>query len=405
MNRSIFALILSTFALGLSEFMPMGFLPLISDGLKVSIPKSGMIISAFAIGVMVSSPIMPLLLSKLTRKNALITLLIIFTVGNFLSALSTSYTWLFISRIITSLSHGAFFGIGAIIAINITPHAKQAGAVSLMFSGLAIANIGGVPLAAWVGEIIGWRWAFAGTTFLGVVAIIALMINIPTDAKTQNIHIRRELATLIRPSILIIFAGTIFFGSSMFTLYTYLTVVLKNVTHASPLFIAIMFSLTGVGFTIGSILGGKLAIAWSPDKAITLFFLSAGIIMFIYPLVATTHIGAAIATLLWGITGYASSPLLQTKIVAIAKDAPALASSVNIGIFNLGNAIGAAVGGAVITAGIGYEWIAPVGGIISILGMASVLLPKLLNRKTLNQANNQILKQQPDELKPVESIN
>lgn len=405
MNRSIFALILSTFALGLSEFMPMGFLPLISDGLNVSIPKTGMIISAFAVGVMVSSPIMPLLLSKLTMKRALLTLLIIFTIGSLFSAISTNYTWLLISRVITSLSHGAFFGIGAIMAINITPPEKQAGAVSLMFSGLTIANIGGVPLAAWIGEIIGWRWAFAGTTFLGIIAIFTLLISIPENAKRQNINVRRELAALIRPSVLIIFTGTVFFGSSMFTLYTYMTVVLKNVTQASPLFIAMMFSLTGIGFTLGSILGGKLAIAWSLDKAITLFFLSAGLIMFIYPIVATTHTGAAIATLLWGITGYASSPLLQTKIVAAAKDAPALASSVNIGIFNLGNAIGAAVGGAVIAAGLGYEWIAPAGGVISILGMLSILLPKFLSSGKKSSSKSESEKQQPDGLKPVESIN
>lgn len=375
MSRSLFALILSTFALGLSEFMPMGLLPGIADNLSVSIPKAGMLITAYAVGVMVASPIMTLLLSPLSKKRALIILLVIFTFGNLLSMLATGYASLLISRLITSLAHGSFFGIGAILAISLTPPKKQAGAVSLMFMGLTIANIGGVPMAAWVGEMVGFRAAFMGTTILGVAAVIVMMINIPQDTRGAKADVKREIKALVNPQVLIIFIGTVMFAGSLFTLYTYIAVVLEDLAGATPAFVAVMLSVIGIGFTLGSIIGGRLAISWSIDKALVLFFFSAAVIMFLYPLVARNYLGAGVATLLWGVAGYGASPLLQTKIVEKAKEAPALASSVNIGIFNLGNALGAVVGGGVLTAGLGYGWIAPAGGVLSILGMFSVLIP------------------------------
>lgn len=381
MNRSLFALMLSTFALGLSEFMPMGLLPGIADDLGVSIPKAGMLITAYAVGVMAASPVMTLLLSPLSRKRALLILLGIFTLGNLFSVIAPGYNMLVVSRIITSLAHGSFFGIGAILAISLTPREKQAGAVSLMFMGLTIANIGGVPMASWVGEMIGWRTAFMGTTILGIAASLAIIFNVPKGERGGKVDIRREVKTLIQPKVLVIFLGTVMFASSLFTLYTYIAVVLQTLAGATPAFIAIMLSFIGIGFTIGSILSGKLAIYWSIDKAIALFFFLAAIILFLYPVVATSYLGAAVMTLLWGIAGYIPSPLLQTKIVGAAKDAPALASSVNIGIFNLGNAIGAVIGGAVITVGLGYQWIAPAAGIVAALGGLSVLLPMLISAK------------------------
>lgn len=377
MNRSLFALILSTFALGLSEFMPMGLLPVIADNLSVSVPKAGMLITAYAVGVMVASPIMTLLLSPLSKKRSLIILLVIFTFGNLLSVLATGYWSLVISRLITSLAHGSFFGIGAIMAISLTPPEKQAGAVSLMFMGLTIANIGGVPMASWVGEVVGFRAAFMGTTILGVAAVIVMMLNIPQDKKGQRADVKREIKALVNPQVLIIFIGTVMFSASLFTLYTYIAVVLENLAGATPIFVAVMLSVIGIGFTLGSIIGGRLAISWSIDKALVLLFFLAAVIMFLYPLVARSYGGAAVITFLWGIVGYGTSPLLQTKIVDKAKDAPALASSVNIGIFNLGNAIGAVVGGGVLTLGLGYGWIAPAGGVLSILGMFSVLIPMM----------------------------
>lgn len=382
MNRSLFALMLSSFALGLSEFMPMGLLPAIAKDLQISLPKAGMLVTAYAAGVMIASPIITIFLSSLSKKKALIILLMIFTAGSIFSFLSEGYKELAISRIITSLSHGSFFGIGAVLAIKLAPEGKKAGAVSLMFMGLTIANIGGVPAAALIGETFGWRTAFAGAAVLGVISSIILILNIPAGEKSPKIDLRGELTALIQPRVLIIFAGTAMFSSSLFTLYTYIAPVLGTLTEATPAFTAAMLSLIGIGFTIGGFISGKMAINWSIDKAIILSFFSAAVIMFIYPLTATTYAGAAAATLLWSITGYASSPLLQTKIVSAAKNAPALASSVNIGVFNLGNAIGAFIGGGMITAGLGYGSIPVAGGIISVLGALTVLLPVTLqNRK------------------------
>ncbi len=373
MNRSLFALMLSTFALGLSEFMLMGLLPGIAADLNVSEPKAGMLVTAYAAGVMAASPVITVLLSPLSRKRALIALLCIFTAGSILSAVSPDYNTLLASRIITSLAHGSFFGISSVLAMEIMPPDKRAGAVSLVFMGLTAANIGGVPLASYLGEIAGWRTAFAGTTILGAAAAIAVIINVPKGNKGAKADVFREFKALTSPSVLMVFAGTVLFAASLFTLYTYIAVVLRDLAGASPAFTAFALCLTGAGFTVGSLISGRLAVSWSADKAIPLFFLLTFIIMLIYPFAASSYAGAAVMTLLWGIAGYAPSPLLQTKIVREAKDAPALASSVNIGIFNLGNAIGAVIGGAVINAGLGSWWIAPAGGVAAALGAVSAI--------------------------------
>ena len=231
-NFPLLALAIGAFGIGTTEFSPMGLLPVIARGVDVSIPAAGMLISAYAIGVMVGAPLMTLLLSHRGRRNALIFLMAIFTVGNVLSALSPDYTTLMLSRILTSLNHGAFFGLGSVVAASVVPKHKQASAVATMFMGLTIANIGGVPAATWMGEAIGWRMSFLATALLGVVSMMALFFSLPSGGAGEKPEVRKELAVLLRPQVLSALLTTVLGAGAMFTLYTYIAPVLHDLNQA-----------------------------------------------------------------------------------------------------------------------------------------------------------------------------
>lgn len=370
-NFPLLALAIGAFGIGTTEFSPMGLLPVIAQGVDVSIPAAGMLISAYAIGVMVGAPLMTLLLSHRARRNALVFLMAIFTLGNVLSALSPDYTTLMLSRIITSLNHGAFFGLGSVVAASVVAKEKQASAVATMFMGLTIANIGGVPAATWLGGAIGWRMSFLATAGLGVIAMVSLYFSLPQGSVGERPDVRKELAVLMRPQVVSALLTTVLGAGAMFTLYTYISPVLHRITDATPAFITAMLVLVGVGFSIGNYLGGKLA-----DRSVTAtlkgFLLLLIVIMVAIPWLARSEIGAAISMVIWGAATFAVVPPLQMRVMRVAHEAPGLSSSVNIGAFNLGNALGAAAGGAVISGGLGYTVVPVTGAIIA--GMALLLV-------------------------------
>ncbi|AST68912.1 MFS transporter [Kosakonia cowanii] len=371
-NFPLLALAIGAFGIGTTEFSPMGLLPVIAQGVGVSIPAAGMLISAYAIGVMVGAPLMTLLLSHRGRRNALIFLMAIFTVGNVLSAIAPDYATLMIARIITSLNHGAFFGLGSVVAASVVAKEKQASAVATMFMGLTIANIGGVPAATWLGETFGWRMSFMATAGLGVISMVSLFFSLPKGGAGARPNVRNELAVLMRPQVLTALLTTVLGAGAMFTLYTYISPVLRTLTDATPVFVTAMLVLIGVGFSIGNFLGGKLA-----DRSVTGtlkgFLLLLIVIMLAIPLLARSEIGAAIAMVVWGAATFAVVPPLQMRVMRVAHEAPGLSSSVNIGAFNLGNALGAAAGGAVISGGLGYSFVPVMGAIIAGLGLLLVL--------------------------------
>ena len=370
-NFPLLALAIGAFGIGTTEFSPMGLLPVIAQGVDVSIPAAGMLISAYAIGVMVGAPLMTLLLSHRARSNALVFLMAIFTLGNVLSALSPDYTTLMLSRIITSLNHGAFFGLGSVVAASVVAKEKQASAVATMFMGLTIANIGGVPAATWLGGAIGWRMSFLATAGLGVIAMVSLYFSLPKGSAGERPDVRKELAVLMRPQVVSALLTTVLGAGAMFTLYTYISPVLHRITDATPAFITAMLVLVGVGFSIGNYLGGRLA-----DRSVTAtlkgFLLLLIVIMVAIPWLARSEIGAAISMVIWGAATFAVVPPLQMRVMRVAHEAPGLSSSVNIGAFNLGNALGAAAGGAVISGGLGYTVVPVTGAIIA--GMALLLV-------------------------------
>lgn len=376
----LLALAVGAFGIGVTEFSPMGLLPVIAEGVDVSIPSAGMLISAYAIGVMVGAPLMTLALSRWSRRNALLVLMAIFTVGNVLSALSPNYTTLLLARLVTSLNHGAFFGLGSLVAASVVPRHKQASAVATMFLGLTIANVGGVPAATWLGQVIGWRMSFAATSVLGLIAMLSLWFALPAGEAGRRPDIRRELAVLKSPVVLVALLTTVLGAGAMFTLYTYVAPTLAELTGASPNFVTAMLVLIGIGFTLGNTMGGRFADR-SLDGSLIAFLVLIIADLLAFPWLATTQTGAAIALLIFGFGTFAVVPPLQMRVMRAATDAPGLASSVNVGAFNLGNALGAAAGGGVISAGMGYTAVPVAGAVIAAAGLGLVLWQRASNER------------------------
>ncbi|MFV2735203.1 MFS transporter, partial [Escherichia coli] len=239
------------------------------------------------------------------------------------------------------------------VAASVVPKHKQASAVATMFMGLTLANIGGVPAATWLGETIGWRMSFLATAGLGVISMVSLFFSLPKGGAGARPEVKKELAVLMRPQVLSALLTTVLGAGAMFTLYTYISPVLQSITHATPVFVTAMLVLIGVGFSIGNYLGGKLADR-SVNGTLKGFLLLLMVIMLAIPFLARNEFGAAISMVVWGAATFAVVPPLQMRVMRVASEAPGLSSSVNIGAFNLGNALGAAAGGAVISAGLGY---------------------------------------------------
>lgn len=379
-NLPLLALAIGAFAIGTTEFSPMGLLPNIAHDLGASIPRAGMLITGYALGVMLGAPIMTLWFGGFARRNALILLMAIFTIGNLIAAFAPNYMSLMGARLITSLNHGAFFGIGSVVAASVVPANKQASAVATMFMGLTIANIGGVPLATWVGQNIGWRMSFLAISALGIITMLALWKALPVGAVGQKPNVKMELKVLTRLPVVLALLTTVFGASAMFTLYTYIAPSLVELSHASPTFITLMLVLIGIGFSIGNHLGGKFADISVNKTLIGFLGLLIGL-MLIFPMLAQTQLGAAIGLVIWGAAAFAIVPPLQMRVMSVAHEASGLASSVNIGAFNLGNAIGAAAGGAVLSLGLNYTAVSMIGAVLAAIGLILVFIQIKLSAK------------------------
>lgn len=372
-NTALLALSVGAFAIGITEFSPMGMLPYIAENLNESIPSVGAIVVIYALGVMIGAPIMTLLLVSKRPKIALVFLMAIFTVGNLLSGLAPNLVTLSLSRLITSLNHGAFFGLGAIVAASVVPAGKQASAIAAMFMGLTIAGIGGVPLVTKITQLIGWREAFYLISGIGLLTIASLIFAIPAHLQGSQVNVKNELRILRRPLVMLGMLSTVLGASAMFTLYTFITPMLMSFIQASDQTITMMLMVIGVGFSIGNYLGGYFADKNLYPTLLTLFVLSA-ISMMVFPIIATNIAGATIGLLFWSIVSFALVPPIQILVMNAAVGAQALASSVNIGAFNLGNAIGAAVGAAILSHGYSYMMMSFMGALLAIVGFMVILL-------------------------------
>lgn len=373
LNPPLLALAAGAFGIGVTEFAPMGLLPVIATDLGVSIPSAGLLISAYALGVMLGAPLMTLTTGRVPRRTLLIGLAVIFTAGNLLAAISDSYGMLLAARVVTSLNHGAFFGVGSIVAAGLVPPNRQAGAVAAMFMGLTIANVVGVPLATWAGDALGWRASFWGIAGVGGIVIAALRLTLPNLPAPSGGDGIAELRALGRGPVLAALALTVIGSSAMFTVFTYIAPILRDATHASVGFITAMLVTYGLGLTVGNWLGGKFADR-SVDRTLIVTLASLSAILIAFAFAMPFAIPTSVLVFLWGVASFALVPPLQVRVMAAASDAPNLASSVNIGAFNLGNAIGAALGGAVIAGGLGYPAVSLAGAGAAGLGLLLVLV-------------------------------
>ncbi|MBC3496721.1 MFS transporter [Pseudomonas kermanshahensis] len=372
-NPPLVALAIGAFGIGVTEFAPMGMLPSIATDLGVSIPAAGLLVSAYALGVLIGAPLMTLATGRVPRRYLLIGLMAIFTLGNLMSALATDYASLMVARVVTSLNHGAFFGIGSIVAASVVPPEKRAGAVAAMFMGLTLATIGGVPLATWFGELLGWRTAFWGIAGLGLIAMTTLWYALPNVPLPKSDGVMAEIRVLGRGPVLAALALTVVGSSAMFTVFTYIAPILHSEAQASTPFITAMLVLFGIGLTLGNVWGGKAADR-SVERTLIVSLAVLIAVLLVFPLLMPWALPTALAVLVWGAASFALVPPLQMRVMEAAKEAPNLASAVNIGAFNLGNAIGAALGGAVINAGLGYPAISLAGALMAGLGLVMVLL-------------------------------
>ncbi|HGN1705111.1 TPA: MFS transporter [Providencia rettgeri] len=372
-NTALLALAIGAFAIGATEFSPMGMLPYIAENIQVDIPSVGSIVVIYALGVMIGAPIMTLLLANCRPKVALVFLMSIFTVGNLLSAMSPDLVTLSLSRFVTSLNHGAFFGLGAIVAASVVPLGKQASAIAAMFMGLTIANIGGVPLMTKLTQVIGWRQAFYFISALGLLTIVSLIWALPGHLMGTKVNVKNELRILRRPQVILGMLSTVLGASAMFTLYTYITPMLMVFIQASDQMITIMLVIIGIGFTIGNYIGGLFADR-SLFGTLIVFFTMLALSMAIFPFIAMNTFGAAVGLMFWSIFSFGIVPPIQMLVMNAATGAQSLASSVNIGAFNLGNAIGAAIGGAVLSYGYSYSMISYMGTLVALLGIVVIFV-------------------------------
>lgn len=379
MPLALLVLALSSFAIGTTEFVIMGLLPEVAADLSVTIPEAGWLVTGYALAVALGAPVMAVSTAKLKRRSALIMLMAFFIAGNLLCAIAPNYWVLMIARIVTALCHGAFFGIGSVVAANLVSEDRKARAVALMFTGLTLANVLGVPLGTAIGQAYGWRSTFWVVTAIGIVTIAGLIAILPRDRQEEQSSILREIAALRNGRLWMALSVTVFFSASMFTLFTYIAPLLRDVTGVSPEGVTWTLFLIGVGLTVGNLIGGKLA-DWRLGTALAAIFAAIALTSAIFFYTSRFFIPAEITLFLWASATFAAVPALQVGVVGFGRDAPNLVSTINIGAFNTGNALGAWVGGMVIDAGLDLNRVPLAAAAMALIGLAATVLTYLSGR-------------------------
>ena len=373
MPLSLLALAAGAFGIGTTEFIIMGLLTQVSTDLGISLPTAGTLISGYAIGVAVGAPVLTLLTRTWPRKRLLLSLMLIFIAGNVAAAAAPGYGWLMAARMLTSLTHGTFFGVGAVVATGLVPPHKRASAIELMFSGLTLATLLGVPAGAWIGQHFGWRSAFAAVAMVGVAAYVILAWFVPRDqGRPQLAPLGQELAVLGRIQVWAGLGITVFGFAGVFALYTYIEPLLKQVTAMSDNLVAVTLLLFGAGLAAGNLLGGRMADrgvmqALLLTTAALMAALALGPWAFGQPLVAMAY------TIVLGTVAFATVAPMQMRVLQQAGPAGAtLVSSLNIAAFNLGNALGAWVGGLALS-GLGLVSVGWAGAALTGVGLLLAL--------------------------------
>ncbi|MGH1550001.1 MFS transporter [Leifsonia poae] len=354
MPAGLIALALGGFGIGLTEFVIAGLLPEVAADFHVDEAAAGWLISGYALAVVVGALGLTAAATRIPRKAALLGLMVLFIAGNLLSALAPSYGVMLGGRVLAALCHGAFFGIGSVVAAGLVAPEKQARAIAVMFTGLTAANVLGVPFGTLLGQALGWRSTFWAITVIGVVALIGIAILVPRSAADRpTAGLRGELSAFRSGQVWLSLAATVLGFGGMFGAFTYIAYTLTGVSGFPSAAVPWLLILFGLGLFAGNWVGGRLADR-SIDRTLLWLLAALAVVLVAFALVAGLPVGAVIALVLMGAFGFATVPALQLRVLSYASHAPTLASGANIAAFNLGNALGAWLGGLTIAAGLGY---------------------------------------------------
>ncbi|QHJ12663.1 Inner membrane transport protein YdhP [Paraglaciecola mesophila] len=353
MPLALWALTLSAFAIGTTEFVIVGLVPTIAQDLSVSLPSAGLLVSLYALGVAIGAPVLTALTGRWNRKVVLLALMSLFIAGNILAWLAPSYESLITARILTGLAHGVFFSIGSTIATSLVSKDKEASAIAIMFTGLTVALVTGVPLGTWIGQMFGWRATFLIVALLGLIALMGSAILLPnTLKKSMPATLAQQLKVLTQPRLLLVYAMTAVGYGGTFVAFTYLAPMLQQVSGFSASAISLILLVYGVSVAFGNIWGGKLADKHGPVRALQFIFATLAVVLFIFTFTAGNPITAVLTVLVWGAFAFGNVPGLQVYVVQLAQkhspNAVDVASGLNIAAFNVGIALGSIIGGSVV---------------------------------------------------------
>ncbi|WP_172382878.1 MFS transporter [Streptomyces sp. MNP-20] len=381
MPLALLALAIGAFGIGTTEFVIMGLLPEVAGDFDVSIPTAGFLVTGYALGVVLGAPLMTALGTRISRKRMLMLLMGLFIAGNLLSAVAPAFGVMLAGRVVASLAHGAFFGIGSVVAAELVAPEKKAGAIATMFSGLTVANVVGVPLGTFVGQAIGWRITFVIVAALGVVGLAGVAKLVPDLPKPAGVSLRQEIGAFRNVQVLLAMAMTVLGFGGVFAAITYITPMMTEVAGYSESSVTWLLVLFGLGMVAGNLIGGRFA-----DRALMpMLYVSLGslaLVLGVFTLTAHNKIASAVTIMLIGALGFATVPPLQKRVLDQASGAPTLASAVNIGAFNLGNALSAWLGGIVISAGLGYTAPNWVGAVLAASALVLAFLSAALERRS-----------------------
>ncbi|MEO9747410.1 MAG: MFS transporter [Marinobacter sp.] len=368
MPVALFALTLSAFAIGTTEFVIVGLVPTIAQDLGVTLPSAGLLVSLYALGVAIGAPVLTALTGRWNRKLVLLSLMGLFIIGNILAWMAPNYSSLITARILTGLAHGVFFSIGSTIATSLVPKEKEASAIAIMFTGLTVALVTGVPLGTFIGQTFGWRATFLTVAVLGAIALIGSAFLVPRNLEqSKPATLRQQLEVITHPRLLLVYAMTAIGYGGTFTAFTYLTPILEDVTGFASGMVSLLLLVYGVSVAAGNIWGGKLADRFGPTSALYIVFGGLAAILFVLTFSAYNPVAAVITLLVWGAFAFGNVPGLQVYVVQLAErytpHSVDVASGLNIAAFNIGIAVGAWLGGHVV-ADMGLMNTPWVGGVI-----------------------------------------
>ncbi|MFC3053626.1 MFS transporter [Kordiimonas pumila] len=385
MPIALYALAIAAYAIGTTEFVIVGLLPTVANDLDITLPIAGLIVSVYALGVTFGAPILTALTGRMERKPLLLGLMVLFIIGNAIAALSSGYEMLLVGRVLSAFAHGVFFSVGSTIAADLVPEDKRASAIALMFMGLTVAIVTGVPLGTYIGQTFGWRATFGAVVVLGLIALLGVAALLPrTLAKAAPASIMDQVRVLGSGRLLLVFAMTTFGYGGTFVTFTYLASILEEITGFAASHVSLILILYGVAIAAGNLIGGRIANR-NPGQALAwLFLLQAGVLA-VFSLTASMPILALITLSAMGFLSFATVPGLQLYVVQLAKvhrpGAVDVASALNIAAFNLGIALGAWVGGLVVASPLGLGATPWVGSILVIAALLSTLWSGSLDTK------------------------